>query len=291
MKTFALLFFPFFLFASQILSYNIYDRSDRVDIMLTFDTPYEGIIRQQKRSGTVIVKLTDAHIDSAKKKRLNSPFLSNLTITPIAGEVQVVAQIPQNVTMQASKTADGYGLRLRFKKATALKNGSDRKTQQANPLASLPTKQDTTLEDNFVLVILILVIGIVILLWLRAFIGKKSGDATKPSILKNGSKQTDAQKNEATIRFQKQLDAHNSVLMLDYGNVAYLVIVGTSNLMLDRFVDDIPSSMDDFDAVLQKEQKKIEDIINPQQEESRVETIPFQERGEFENYKDKASHL
>ena len=35
-----LLLLPAFLWGAKILSYNVYDRNDRVDVMLTFDTPY-----------------------------------------------------------------------------------------------------------------------------------------------------------------------------------------------------------------------------------------------------------
>jgi hypothetical protein len=35
---------PITIYASKILSYNIYDRTDRADIMITFDVPYDGVI-------------------------------------------------------------------------------------------------------------------------------------------------------------------------------------------------------------------------------------------------------
>lgn len=51
---------PFTLYGSKILSYNIYDRTDRVDVMITFDTPYEGIIKQSVAKSTIIIKLEEA---------------------------------------------------------------------------------------------------------------------------------------------------------------------------------------------------------------------------------------
>jgi len=44
-----ILFFLLFatqILASNLLTYNIYERADRVDIMLSFDAPYEGNIFQ-----------------------------------------------------------------------------------------------------------------------------------------------------------------------------------------------------------------------------------------------------
>ena len=40
--------------ASNLLTYNIYERSDRVDVMLSFDAPYEGKIFQKKEDLKVI---------------------------------------------------------------------------------------------------------------------------------------------------------------------------------------------------------------------------------------------
>ncbi len=42
MRYLLLLLFPLLLLGSKILSYNVYERSNRVDVMLTFDTPFEG---------------------------------------------------------------------------------------------------------------------------------------------------------------------------------------------------------------------------------------------------------
>ena len=36
------------IFASNLMTYNIYERTDRVDIMLSFDAPYEGNIFQKR---------------------------------------------------------------------------------------------------------------------------------------------------------------------------------------------------------------------------------------------------
>ena len=56
-KLLLILFIPLLLNASKILSYNVYDRTDRVDVMITFDTPYEGKIRQNTSPSKIIIKL------------------------------------------------------------------------------------------------------------------------------------------------------------------------------------------------------------------------------------------
>ncbi|MBN2782992.1 MAG: hypothetical protein JXQ66_07120, partial [Campylobacterales bacterium] len=157
---------PITIFASKILSYNIYDRTDRVDVMITFDTPYEGTIRQSKADGKIIIKLEDAIIESSKRKQLLSKYISSLSITPMAGYTQIVAAIPESVNFSASKTADSYGLRLRFDETITSQNQQN-PFAPTNPLSSLPTKAEVDMSQSYYVVIAILLIGIAILFYIK----------------------------------------------------------------------------------------------------------------------------
>ena len=45
------------IFATTLLTYNTYDRDDRVDLMLSFDTPYNGKIFLKKSGDDFIIHL------------------------------------------------------------------------------------------------------------------------------------------------------------------------------------------------------------------------------------------
>ena len=102
---------PFALNASKILSYNVYDRTERVDVMITFDTPYDGSIKQSITNNKIIIKLENSEIESSKSKKLTSKYLQKLTITQMSGYTQIVATVPSSTKLKASKTSDAYGLR------------------------------------------------------------------------------------------------------------------------------------------------------------------------------------
>ena len=68
---------PLLLSASQILSYNIYERSDRADVMITFDTPFSGVIKQGKSTNKIIIKLQGTSIESSKVKKLTLNFCTH----------------------------------------------------------------------------------------------------------------------------------------------------------------------------------------------------------------------
>lgn len=145
-KYLLLLLLPLSIYASKILSYNIYERTDRADVMITFDTPFNGVIKQSSSSSKIIIKLSNASIESSKIKRVSSKYLQSLSITPLKNYTQITALVPSFVKVVASKTSDAYGLRLRFKSKTAVQKASkNRVTADAaaisNPFAALPTKK------------------------------------------------------------------------------------------------------------------------------------------------------
>ncbi|MDY0117684.1 MAG: hypothetical protein RBR59_08920, partial [Sulfurimonadaceae bacterium] len=191
-----ILLLPFALYGSKILSYNIYDRTDRVDVMITFDTPYEGVIKQNQGKSNIIIKLEDASIESAKVKQLSSKFLSSLNISPMAGYTQITANVPPSVELKVSKTSDAYGLRLRFvaltaKAQTATTVSAAQKTTQTTTTNALPTKKEDDLSSSYYIVITILILGIVILLYIKT---KATPKKQKNSWLFNPNQEADADK-------------------------------------------------------------------------------------------------
>lgn len=264
---------PFYLHASKILSYNIYDRTDRVDVMITFDTPYEGIIKQSVSNSTITIKLQDAFIESPKIKHLSSKYISSISITPMEDYTLIIAEVPPSVNLQASKTSDAYGLRLRF---TANVLSSTAQTQSKAPaensLDDLPTKKSDDLSQSYYIVLTILILGILTLFYIKKKIKTPQNRQAQPSWLFKESnepqkevvqqQQQQQNINNVTIRFQKALDGQNSVVMLDFGEQSYLVLMGKSNILLDKFAGDRPVSEDDFNSILQSRHKELDNFLN-----------------------------
>jgi len=298
---FLLLFLPLGLLASKILSYNIYDRTDRADVMLTFDTPYNGVIRQHKSDSKIIIKLEGASIESPKIKKVSSQYLRSLTITPLKNKTQIIAIVPKNVKLVASKTADAYGLRLRFIDKNSYKKNTQTTSNTSNSFAStLPTKKSDDLSKSYYIVIAILVIGIGILLYIRkklpAANNKKStkdawlfqpNTQEKNTPTAKQSHQESLNSNQVTIRFQKAIDEHNSVVMIDFGNQSYLVLMGNGNILLDKFIDDKPTSQQEFETILQNRHEELEEFLNGGQRSHKTSSFEAQEA--LEAYKEKAA--
>lgn len=295
MKKLALiLLIPGILFGSKILSYNIYDRHDHVDVMLTFDTPYEGVLRQNRQGDVIVIKLEEASIDSPVVKEISSDFIQKLTIAPTAEQILITANVPANVILQASKTSDSYGLRLRFNPPVANAAAGNATMQNSSLSSDLPTKKGNEFEQSYYVVIGILVVGIAILFWLKQGIAKKTikireepkapwlfspEKKTNPILPPEASLANTLNGGGVHIRFQKTLDASNSVAMLDFGTQSYLVLLGNNTILLDKFQDNIPITQNEFETMLRSKHQDLDGFfqLGTTKDES------------FDSYKEKAS--
>ncbi len=275
------------LWGAKVLSYNVYDRSDRVDVMITFDTPYEGIIRQNQQNSSFIIKLEEASIEEAKSKTIESKYLNRVDILPQENSVEIVARANDNISMMASKTADSYGLRLRF----STKTDAPSLINQTN--SPLPTKSDNELSYSYYVVIAILLIGVGVLFYLKQSITKKLPPqprknaqpwlfedkqppiepvvATTPSIVGSDA--------AISVRFQKKLDEQNSVVMLVYGDMSYLMLLGQNPILLDKFKDNVAITQSDFENLLHNKRQELDNYF----------TLESPVRDSFDTYKEKAS--
>jgi hypothetical protein len=262
------------LFSANILSYNIYDRTDRVDIMFTFDTPFSGSITQKRQNDKIIIKLDESSIESPKIKNIASNFISKLTIAPIENEVQVIAKAPNNVNMQASKTADGYGLRLRFMQQEP---DIEAPVKTAADLGNLASKPETEISTSYMIVIALLLLSIAVMLIFKRRLGNLNlakGSKTAAS----GKKLQEA--DDVAITFQKSIDVTNKVVMLEYGEESYLVLLGSSNLLLDRFSRGTIKTQNEFDDMLDSKHLELDAFLKIKKESEA-----------FQSYKEKASGL
>ena len=270
-KYLLLFLLPFSLQATKILSYNIYDRTDRADVMITFDTPYDGVIKQSTSKSKIVIKLNGASIESSKIKNVSSKFLHSITITPMSGQTQIVASVPSSVKLIASKTSDAYGLRLRFTSGVAKKiTPKTPELSSSNSLSSLPTKKSDDMSTSYYIVVTILVIGILILFMLKKKMAAnniqnqqnpwlfQANDETKKD---TQAAPTNTTNNDISIRFQKALNEQNSVVMLDFADQSYLVLMGSSNILLDKFNDDKPATQEDFESILQNRHQELDDFL------------------------------
>ena len=254
--------------SANLLTHNIYERSDRVDVMLSFDSPYEGKISQKRGANITTLTLSDLTYDKLIEKNINSVILQAITIEPNKDSINVILKSKNSIAVIASKTIDGFGLRIRTKPITNTTQKQVRSTTQSSKTTPLSTKPSEDLVDGrYLSVIFLLSIMVIFMFWIKKRVTKKSAQVkTKKSwLFKENNKNLPS--GEVSVLHQKQIDNTNSVVLLEFENRKYLVMTGSSNVLLEKFSKDDIKNDNDFEKAFEDNRKKLDEYLKIQQEE------------------------
>jgi hypothetical protein len=255
--------------ATNLLTYNIYERSDRVDLMLSFDSPYEGKIIKKRGQNITTLILSDLTYDKLVEKSIDSNILQAITIEPNKDKTNVVLKSKNNIGVIASKTVDGFGLRIRTKQINSTSSipTIKSKTKIPNQKTFFKTKESENLIDiRYVLVIAVLLVMVIFMFWIKRRVQKTNLELKdKNSWL---FKKTDKSfaKVEVHILHKKQIDNTNSVVLLEFEGNKYLVMTGNSNLLLEKFGTQEIKDSSDFEKAFEENRKKLDEYLKLQNE-------------------------
>jgi len=305
----ALLLFFAALWGSNLSTYNIYERSDRVDVMLSFDAPYNGTILQERKDGAITLLFKDLQNDQNIEKSVNSSILQELLFEPRGQNLALVIKSDARVAVSASKTTDGFGLRVRVTPQAAInspattaissqetkeniteasnlsgeQNGSNlNASAQGAGLNLAPQSGDVNfmtqsmsdmVDYRYYSVLGVLALLLVALLFVKAKL--KNKQKTIKTKRENGWFEKVKNDEGVEIIYEKPLDATNKVVLFQHLDRRYLVLTGASNVLLDKFGEEQMTSEQDFQSFFEENQKKLNAYI--------------ENRQTLDAYKDKAS--
>ena len=167
-----ILFWIYPLFASTITSHNIYVRENRVDIMLSFDTPFDNPVQQQKGEDFIKITLIGVKINSKINEVIDSDFVTQMNITSYEGKIEVLLKTIESATIIASKTVDGFGLRLRVQ--AKIKAPKDKLANIKDSIKKEIQAKDKSSVDysKYYMVIAILLLIFILLLVIKKVVEK-----------------------------------------------------------------------------------------------------------------------
>ena len=212
------------------------------------------------------------------EKSINSAIIQELIMIPEKNNtLQIVLKSDKQISVVASKTVDGFGLRIRssiMQKPT--------KIQSSEAVSStLPTASSGTMDlidSRYIIVIVILLLLIILMFWIKRRIAIQTHgqpvNATPSSWLFN-QKTTSAQ--EVTLLHKKPIDTQNSVVLFEYGSIKYLVMTGSSNLLLEKFQNGEVKDDNDFEKVFEENRRRLDEYLK------------LQDSTKQNSYKEKAS--
>jgi len=261
---FTLILFTNLLVSATLLNQNIYDRENRVDLMLSFDTPYDGKIRQAKDDRTVNIFLNNVQLQQPFSKQLQNSLVSSITITKADSKTVMIkiTSASKKLKVEASRTLDKFGLRLRIIPSEILSQKSATTsyeyTNQSQPI-NLKDRSDSLPDWRYWVVI-----GIMLFMLIILFIIKKKGisnNAFKGGWLMPKSAQYTPIP-EAVIKYQKPIDRSNRIVLLEFNDRQYLMLLGSSNILLDSFTQaSIIENEDGFNQLFEANKKQLNNFL------------------------------
>lgn len=269
------------LFASSILSYKVYDRSDRTDLLLTFDTPFSGRISQKHALNQTTLLLYDAQYSKQIEKNVQSKYISSFSIIPQNKRTALVLTLNDNTLFKVSKTVDNYGLRLRFYKGKAKASQAIMTNGLAtlNKTNTLPTKAEASVSnEKYIIVVLILFLAVLLMFFIKRRVEKGNQGSW---LFKNQT----AANEQFNILFQKPIDNINKVVLMEVNQKQYLVVLGSSHLLLDTFADKKNIDQDGFESILQDNQQELDNYMQLGGQDKLDPLQSYKEKASLEAYR------
>ena len=235
MKKLFFLLVPIFLFSANLINVNFFEGKNKLDILFSLDNKFNGQVKKVNNSSFII---TDIKTNKVIQKEFNKKFINSIIISPADNGVKIDILANKKFKTSVALTPDEFGLRFRIEKIV--------------PLNLNQTKEEIQFSTNQQkLDLFSYIIGIVILLLIAIFLWFLKRKAINLPIVKENMK----------VLVQKPIDAKNKVVLFEYQNRKYLMLIGNTNVLLDVFVDDIaiPKNEVQFDEFL-KLNKKFDNI-------------------------------
>ena len=233
LKRLFFLLIPIFLFSANLINVNFFEGKNKLDILFSLDNKFDGQVKKVSNSSFII---TNIKADKIIQKKVNKGFINSIIISPVNDGVKIDILANEKFKTSFALTPDEFGIRFRIEKITSLNQ----------------TKSDLQFSNNQEkLDLFSYVIGIIILFFIAIFLWFFKRKAINLPIAKENMK----------VLIQKPIDTKNKVILFEYQNRKYLMLIGNTNVLLDVFVDDIaiPKNKVQFDEFL-KLNKKFDNI-------------------------------
>jgi hypothetical protein len=217
------------IYAANLIDVNFFEGKNKLDILFSLDDKFQGKVVKIDNNKYLIENIKS---DKDIEKNFNNFFINSVIITPQKNGVLLEIITNKKINVSIALTPDGYGIRVRIKFLT--------QTVKQNTLP--PMSKDNFSFTRYFIVVAILIILAIILLYF-----KKRGINTKMPTLKN----------DMRVLSQKFIDAKNKVVLFEYQNKKYLMLIGNTNLLLDVFDENFkaPRNEAEFDEMLKLNNK------------------------------------
>lgn len=201
------------LFATKLLEYKIHnEQKDSVNITLSFDSTYNGKIEEERNKEMLRLTLNGVSYAKEELKTINSSLITKMLISPNPKENKTIIalEVKDDVRLNTQNINDNTGLMIRALDKQA-------------PTGTLSFRQEPQKSNfggkfdyiSYIIIVSILIVLLGILWWLSRGMKGKS------------------QAKQFRVLFQRALDRQNKFVILEFDSKHYIMVVGSSNVLLD----------------------------------------------------------
>jgi hypothetical protein len=263
LKYIAALFISIALFASMVINIDVKETKNLVELLLNFDAPFSGKILQKQQKDKVVLILKNVTILDSWQKKLDTNFIYQIDITPLGNDSKITLFVVDKVRVFAAKSKDNKILKIRVKPPKNMVIKEDNKVSFFD-----------NIKDYLIWIAIALLVIFLLLLLLKIVFSRKKPVESKRVIVKK------SKNSEFNIKFEKPLDERNKIALISFKGMNYLVIIGSSNILLQKFKEGEIKTREDFERVV-----KEQDISNIKDEKIKEDDIFTT----IEEYKKRAS--
>ena len=257
------------LFASMILNLNVKEHQNSIDLILNFDTPYTGALIKKRSKEHIDLILKKVTLLAPWQKKLSSKLVYQISATPLQKATLISFYTTTNPSLVAARSKDGYSLKI----SLYSKNAAKPSNTTSNALFS-NIFQKTPLKKIGIFILGTAILVLALFLLLRILTKSASGvKETKRIIVDNHQTQN------FKILFEKPLDDKNKIALIEHNGIQYLVIIGSTNVLLGKYKEGEIDSHEKFERAI--EGQDLREALKPKPQDEIFTTI--------EEYKRRAS--
>ncbi len=272
------------IFAANLLSMSVNENSDSVEINLSFDAIFDGTIEQNATEKNVTLKISGISIDTKKDLSLSQNLLISRALLTKDGAtgVYLTFETKKEIAFEALKNNDGYKLQLKIisKPAVTADANSTAKPLTANekPIPEV----DSEVSWRYIVVVTFLAFLVALMFYIRKKFAKPNGkDAKTGWLLPKGFK-AEAPQDDVNVITQSFLDPNNKLMLVEYNNIKYLLLVGNTNVVVDRYyAEDANTQGSDFKQIMAENERKLAEFLKPDKQISNFDEYRTKAEGDF----------
>jgi hypothetical protein len=229
------LFFSCLAFAVNLRGIATTEETDSVKFVLQFDNPYEGKIEQNVTDKGVVLTFQGLNIEARKDWSFDKSFIKKAFMLSVAPNLSVLfIETTTPVVINSDTNSNNLKTTISVVPKPAAEN-------QAADAVEPPSNFDI-LGWRYAVVIIFMIVLIVILIIVKKKMHNGAPIAISGILAKTGN-------DDIKVISQRYIDNANKLMLIEYEDAKYLILVGSSSMVIDKFYENVS---DITDSDLQK---------------------------------------